>query len=76
MRNSERLGLASFFFVNLGKGKPALRISMRRLTAGLPSLPEVSLPVLTGEMLADVVRRQGATSGSLDGFEGSSCSLF
>ena len=33
----------------------------------LPLLPVVSLPELTGEMLAEVVRRQGATAGSLDG---------
>ena len=35
----------------------------------LPLLPEISLPALTGEMLADVVRRKGATAGSLDGWE-------
>ena len=34
----------------------------------LPLLPEVSLPRLTGQMLADVVRRKGATAGSLDGW--------
>ena len=31
-------------------------------------LPEVSLPSLIGQMLADVVRRKGATAGSLDGW--------
>ena len=31
-------------------------------------MPDVSLPWLTGEMLADVVRREGATAGSLDGW--------
>ena len=31
----------------------------------LPLLPEVSLPRLTGQMLADVVQREGATAGSL-----------
>ena len=31
-------------------------------------LPEVSLPQLTGQMLADVVHRKGATAGSLDGW--------
>ena len=30
-------------------------------------LPEVDLPRLTGQMLADVVQREGATAGSLDG---------
>ena len=42
-------------------------------------LPEVSLPVLAGEMLADVVRRKGATAGSLDGWgwraQGFACCL-
>ena len=33
----------------------------------LPLLPEVSLPRMTGQMLADVVRK-GATAGSLDGW--------
>ena len=35
----------------------------------LPLLPEVALPRLTGQMLADVVRRKSATAGSLDGWE-------
>ena len=34
----------------------------------LPLLPEVHLPRLTGQMLADVVRRKAATAGSLDGW--------
>ena len=34
----------------------------------LPLLPEVSLPGLTGQVLADVVQRKGATAGSLDGW--------
>ena len=34
----------------------------------LPLLPVVSLPELTGEMLAEVKRREGATAGSLDGW--------
>ena len=34
----------------------------------LPLLPEVSLPRLTGWMLADVVLRKNATAGSLDGW--------
>ena len=40
---------------------------MRRLRDGYPFLPEISLPQLTGQMLADVIRRKGATAGSLDG---------
>ena len=34
----------------------------------LPLLPEVSLPRLTGQVLADVVQRKSATAGSLDGW--------
>ena len=34
----------------------------------MPLLHVISLPQLTGEMLADVVRRKGATAGSLDGW--------
>ena len=34
----------------------------------LPLLPEISLPRLTGRVLADVVQRKGATAGSLDGW--------
>ena len=31
-------------------------------------MPEVHLPRLTGQVLADVVQRKGATAGSLDGW--------
>ena len=34
----------------------------------LPLLPEVHLPRLTGQMLADVVLRKGVAAGSLDGW--------
>ena len=34
----------------------------------LPLLPEVHLPRLTGQMLADVVQRKGVTADSLDGW--------
>ena len=34
----------------------------------MPLLPEVSLPRLTGQMLADVVQRKSATAGSFDGW--------
>ena len=54
MRNSERdTGLEEF----------ALEVD-----GWLPLLPEVHLPRLTGQMLADVVRRKGATAGSLAGW--------
>ena len=46
----------------------------------LPLLPEVHLLRLTGQVLADVVQRKGATAGSLDGWgrrelEGLACFL-
>ena len=46
----------------------------------LPLLPEVALPRLTGQMLADVVLRKGASAGSIDGLgvegvEGLACIL-
>ena len=65
MRNSERLGFTTF--VVLGKGGPALKNSIMRLGDG-PLLPDISLPRLTGRMLADVVQRKSATAGSLDGW--------
>ena len=34
----------------------------------MPILPEVHLPRLTGQVLADVVQRKGATAGSFDGW--------
>ena len=34
----------------------------------MPLLPEVALPQLAGQMLADVVQRKGCTAGSLDGW--------
>ena len=40
----------------------------REVDGWLPLLPEVLLPRLTGQMLADVVRRKSATAGSLDGW--------
>ena len=44
---------------------------MERLLVGWLLLsPVISLPRLTGEMLADVVRPKGATAGSLEGGAG------
>ena len=42
--------------------------SLKRLMVGCPKLTVISLPQLTGEMLADVVRRNGASAGILDGW--------
>ena len=57
----ERIGFPTF--VALGKRRPAEEVD-----GWLPLLPVVSLPQLTGEMLADVVRRKEATAGCLDGW--------
>ena len=45
------------------------RSGQRETSLELPLLPEVSLPRLTGQMLADVVQRKSATAGSLDGWD-------
>ena len=66
MMNFERPGFPTF--AALGKGRPALRNSMRRMMGWLPLLPEVHLPRLTGQVLADDVQRKGVTAGSLDGW--------
>ena len=42
--------------------------SMRRLTGGCHFCLKFHLPQLTGQVLADVVQRKGATAGSLDGW--------
>ena len=39
----------------------------REVDGWLPLLLEVDVPRLTGQVLADVVQRKGATAGSLDG---------
>ena len=64
MRNSEKLGFPTF--ATLGKGRPVLRNSLKEVDGWLPLLPEISLPRFTGEMLAEVVHREGSTAGSLD----------
>ena len=57
MKNSERLGRS-------GQRETSLdEFSLLRLR-----VPEVHLPRLTGQMLADVVHRKGVTAGSLDGW--------
>ena len=56
------------FFCRSGQRETSLEEFNGEVVGWLPLLPEVSLPVLTCEMLADVVRREGATAGSLDGW--------
>ena len=70
MRNSERLGFPTF--AALWQREASLEEFDEEVEGWLPLLPEVSLPHLTGQMLADVVRRKGATAGSLDGWDGES----
>ena len=54
------------YFCRSGQRDTSLDEFNEEVDGWLPLLPEVSLPRLTGEMLADVVQRKGATAGSLD----------
>ena len=56
------------YFCRSGQRDTSLEEFDTEVDGWLPLLPEVSLPRLTGEMLADVVRRNGATAGTLDGW--------
>ena len=56
------------YFCRSGQREASLEEFDREVEGWLPLLPEVSLPCLTGQMLADVVRGKGATAGSLDGW--------
>ena len=55
-------------FCRSGQRKASLEEFDEEVEGWLPLLPEVSLPRLTGQVLADVVQRKGATAGSLDGW--------
>ena len=66
MKNSERPGFP--IFVALGTGIRGLEEFDREVDGWLPLVPEVDLPRLTGQVLADVVQRKGATARSLDGW--------
>ena len=55
-------------FCRSGQRDTSLEEFDREVDGWLPLLPEVHLPRLTGQMLADVVQRKGATAGSLDGW--------
>ena len=59
MQNSERLGFP--FFAALGKFG-------FEVDGWLPLHPEVHLPRLTGQLLADVVHRKGISAAGLDGW--------
>ena len=56
------------YFCRSGQRDASLEELAEEVDGWLPLLPEISLLELTGEMLADVVRRKGATAGSLDGW--------
>ena len=56
------------YFCPSGQREASLEEVAEEVDGWLPLLPVISLPHLTGEMLAGVVRRKGATAGSLDGW--------
>ena len=56
------------YFCRSGQREASLDEFAQEVEGWLPVLPVVPLPELTGEMLADVVRRKGATAGSQDGW--------
>ena len=66
MKNSEKPGFHTL--VVPGKGSASLEEFGKEVDGWLPLLPEVHLPRLTGQVLADVVQRKSATAGSLDGW--------
>ena len=55
-------------FCRSGQRKASLDEFDREVDGWLPLLPEVHLHQLTGQVVADVVQRKGATAGSLDGW--------
>ena len=56
------------YFCRSGQRETSLEEFTREVDGWLPKMREVSLPRLSGEMLADVVHRKGATAGCLDGW--------
>ena len=56
------------YFCRSGQRETSLDEFNFEVDGWLPLLPEVHLPRLTGQMLADVVPRKGVTAGSLDGW--------
>ena len=56
------------YFCRSGQREASLEEFDDEVEGWLLLLPEVSLPCLTGQMLADVVWRKSATAGSLDGW--------
>ena len=56
------------YFCRSGQRETSLDEFNEEVDGWLPLLPEVHMPRLTGQVLADVVQRKGATAGSLDGW--------
>ena len=56
------------YFCRSGQREASLEEFDEEVDGWLPLLPDVHLPSLIGQMLADVVRGKGATAGSLDGW--------
>ena len=56
------------YFCRSGQRETSLDEFSFEVDGWLPLLPEVHLPRLTGQMLADVVQRKGVTAGSVDGW--------
>ena len=56
------------YFCRSGQRETSLDEFGFEVDGWLPLLPEVHLPRLTGQMLADVVHRKGVTAGNLDGW--------
>ena len=57
----------AWHFSRCGQRDTSLEEFNQEVVGWLPLLPEVALPQFTGQMLADVVTRKGATVGDLDG---------
>ena len=56
------------FFCRSGQREASLEEFNLEVEEWLPLLPDFSLPRLTGQVLADVVQRKGASASSLDGW--------
>ena len=56
------------YFCRSGQRETSLDEFSFEVNGWLPVLPEVHLPWLSGQILADVVQRKSATAGSLDGW--------
>ena len=56
------------YFCRSGQRDTSFEEFNEEVEGWLPLLPEVSLPRLTGQLLADVIQRKSVTAGSLDGW--------